>query len=293
MPLFVEVARQKSFAAAADKLDMYGSTLSRRIAALEKEIGVMLFMRNTRRVELTTAGSMLHERCEFILKETDSAWNAVRGNMTSLAGPVRVSMYDYTYHHVLQGVLSKFIETWPDIQLSVNFNDRVIDLMTEPYDVDIRAGPLPDSDCKARKLLTVEPGLYASPRLFESCAAPRRPEDLTTIPCIFMTRMGNEWPLYRSTERKDIRLRPAFIFGSASLCHEFALAGHGVTMIRQQSAEPYVKMGKLIRVLPEWTGPCYELFMVSAPGQSPKRVQVFVDYMANHFKLLPEREPEL
>lgn len=82
MPLFVEVARQKSFSKAAENLDMYTSTLSRRIAGLEKEMGVPLFLRNTRNVELTGSGKTLLERCEYILTETDNAREVVVGNMT-------------------------------------------------------------------------------------------------------------------------------------------------------------------------------------------------------------------
>lgn len=287
MPLFVETARRKSFSLAAEHLDMYASTLSRRIAALEKAMGVPLFLRNTRKVELSAAGAMLLERCERIMEETSEAWNAVVGNMVKPAGLVRVSMYDYAYTNLLRGELSRFVSTWPDIQLSVNFNDREVDLLTEPYDVDFRTGPLTDSDLKARKALTIEPRVYASPKLFETYPIPRSPEDLRSLPCICLARMGNTWPLYKGDQRYDAPLRPAFSFGSISLCYEFALAGHGVAMLRRQYVEEEVHAGKLVRVLPEWSGPIQELFMVTAPGQTPRRIQIFIEYMADFFKSFP------
>ena len=287
MPLFVEVARLKSFTLAAEKLDMYVSTLSRRIAALEKEMGVPLFLRNTRNVELTTGGNLLLERCEFILEETDNAWEAVVGNMTAPSGPVRVSMYEYTYHAMLKGVFSDFVTKWPGIQLSINFNERSVDLFTEPYDVDFRSGPLADSSLMARKILTIEPRLYASPTFLERYPAPLHPRDLTAAPCICLTRIGNVWTLHKGKERVDVALRPAYSFGSISLCYEFALAGHGVAMLRKHLAENDVQEGRLVRILPGWTGVLHDVFMVTAPGQTPRRIKVFVDYMMDFFARVP------
>ena len=287
MPLFVEVAKQKSFSKAAENLDMYVSTLSRRIAGLENDLGVPLFLRSTRTVELTESGKTLFERCEYILMETDNAREAVVGNMTGLAGPVRLSIPEYLYHALLHGVFSRFAAIWPDIRLSVNFNEDPVDLMTQPYDIDFRAGPLEDSTLKARKMLRIEPCMYASPKLFESYPLPEKPGDLRFVPCICFSRIGPVWAMEKGRRRVSVPVKVTHTFGSIFLCYEFALAGHGVAMVRKHLGAEDEKNGKLIRVLPEWSGPCHDMFLVTAGGQTPRRVKVFVDFLADHFAAVP------
>ena len=287
LPLFVEVAKHKSFTQAAESLNMYSSALSRRIAALEKEIGVSLLLRNTRNVELTEAGKLLLERSYFILEEVKNTREAVVSNMLNPAGPVRVSLFEDMYNEVLRGVSSDFASMWPDIQLHINFNERPVDLLTEPYDVDFRNGPLTDSSIRVRKILTFETYLYAAPKLLEVYQTPSHPDELRTMPYISLSRVGSLLDLFRGTEHVDVQMRPVHAFGSISLVQEFTVAGHGVSMLRSHTAYRDVQAGRLIRLLPEWTGRKHEVFMVMAPGKMLRRFKIFVDYMAEFFDGLP------
>lgn len=287
LPLFVEVAKHRSFTRAAENLDMYASTLSRRIAALEKEIGVSLLLRNTRNVELTEAGKLLLERGDFILEEVKNTREAVVGNMLNPRGPVRVSLFEDIYNSVLRGVFSDFASMWPGIQLHINFNERPVDLLTEPYDVDFRNGPLTDSSLKARKVITFETYLYAAPKLLEVYQTPSHPDELRTMPYISLNRVGAFLDLFRGAEHVAVQTRPVHSFGSVSLVQEFAVAGHGVCMLRSHTAYRDEQAGRLIRLLPEWTGRKHDVFMVMAPGKMPRRVRIFVDYMAEFLAGLP------
>ena len=283
MPLFVAVSRRKSFTLAAEALGLGISTLSRRIRELEKAMGVPLFLRNTRKVELTTSGRILLERCEFILAETDSAWESVVGNMGDPSGRVRVAMPEYAYHGMLKGVLNAFAAKWPGISLSVDFLERPVDLFSEPYDLAIRPGPLPDSSLIARKLFTVEPALYASPALLRAYPEPRRPGDLRDLPCILFTRMGDTWILHRDGNKEVVHPSPTYVFNSITLCHEFAVSGLGVAMLRKPLAAPDEASGALKRILPDWSGSRFEACLLMPPGQAPQRVRVFVDYLVAYF----------
>ena len=279
LPLFAAVASCKSFSKAAEQLDMYVSTLSRRIAILEKEMGVPLFLRNTRTMELTESGKVLLERSEYILAEAESAWEAVVRNMTRPAGLVRVSMSEDTYHGLLRGLLSDFAKEWPEIRLCIHFNERHVDLLTEPYDVDLRETPFPDSELKARKIWTIDPGVYAAPTLLESYPVPEVPQDLLRMPCIALERIGTLWPLTRGEEKEVVHVRPAHSFTSIALCREFALAGRGVLLLQKSMAAQDEKNGALVRLLPEWSGPCHDIYVVMHGGQLPRRTRVFVDYL--------------
>ena len=121
MPLFVEVARHKSFTLAAEVLEMPVSTLSRRVAALEKKLGVPLLYRNSRNVELTESGKIFYERCDFIVSDAKAACEAVTQNMSKPSGWVRFSIPGDVYMSFFEDALSSFAKAWPDIHLGIYF----------------------------------------------------------------------------------------------------------------------------------------------------------------------------
>jgi DNA-binding transcriptional LysR family regulator len=136
------------------------------------------------------AGKFFNNRLHFHLplifqfpRNGNAGFGAI-GNMLNPTGPVRVSLFEDMYNSVLRGVFSDFASMWPGIQLHVNFNERPVDLMTDPYDVDFRNGPLTDSSLKARKVITFETYLYAAPKLLEVYQTPSHPDELRTMPYI-------------------------------------------------------------------------------------------------------------
>jgi DNA-binding transcriptional LysR family regulator len=282
MPLFVEVARQKNFSKAAELLEIGSSTLSRRIKLLEKRMGMPLFNRTTRIVELTTAGTMLLEHCEFLLAEAGNAYESVVNDMQKPAGLIRVCTFADTYS-VFSGIFSAFISQWPKIHMNVLFVEKAIDLFTSHHDVAFHIGPLPNPELVARKIYTIAPYLYASPALFEHHPVPNTPEDLYKLPCIALERLGNLWTLTKGKKEIALTIRPRFFFSSVALCREFALAGHGVTLLRTVLAESDEQSGELVRVLPDWRGPEHDVYMVTGPGDLPRRVRLFMDYVLNYF----------
>ena len=286
LPLFVEIARQKSFSRAADVLDIGISTLSRRIRLLEKDMGVLLFYRDTRNVELTPTGTLLFERCEYILTETTEAYESVVLNMREPSGLIRICMFADTYNAHLKNALSGFIAAWPDIRMSVNFVEQSVDMRTDPYDVAFLIDPAIAPPLVARKLFTIEPQLYASPELFKRYPLPSSPDDLHALPCISLGRFGDQWTLDNGSRRVTVEIRPAFTFSAVDLCREFALAGHGVAMLRTVLVAPYEESGRLVRVLPDWSGPKHDLNLVTGPGQLPARVRLFLEYMQKHYRSL-------
>ena len=282
MPLFVEVARQKSFSRASEILEIGLSTLSRRIKLLERRMGMPLFYRTTRSVELTTAGAMLYERCAFVLAEAGSAYESVVSNMRRPAGLIRVCAFADTYQ-LFGGLFSDFIAQWPEIGMNVIFVEKSVDLFSAPYDVAFLIGPVTNPELVARKIFTIDPYVYASPALFERYPMPETPEDLHKLPCIGLERFGYTWTLTKGDEEISLVIRPKFIFSSSALCREFAAAGHGVALLRAALAGPGEESGTLIRVLPEWKGPVHDMYMVTGPGQLPRRVRLFMDYILKCF----------
>jgi DNA-binding transcriptional LysR family regulator len=280
VPLLVEVARQKSFTKAADALGIGVSTLSRRIKLLEERMGVLLFYRDTRNVELTDNGAYLLDRCGFILEETQKAYDSVVMNMQKPSGLIRVCMFRDLYERLVKHAVLDFAATWPDIQIELTFVEHPVDMRTEPYDVAFLLGQSVAPSLVARKLLTVEPYLYAAPALLERFPIPKEPDDLHKIPCIALQRFGNRWPMHNANRQVVVEIEPHYSFSSVGVCLDFALAGHGVAMIRGGDAESDEKAGRLVRVLPEWSaGFVHDVSMVTGSSQLPRRVRLFMDHI--------------
>ena len=280
VPLLVEVARQESFTRAAEILGIGASTLSRRIKLLERRLGVLLFYRDTRNVELTDNGSFLLERCEFILDEAQKAHDSVVMNMQKPSGLIRVCMFRDLYDLHLKGALIDFAARWPDIQLELTFVENPVDMRTDPYDVAFLIGPSIAQPLVARKLMTIQPFLYASREFFERHAMPVEPKDLHRLPCIVLKRFGRRWPMHNGERQVVVDIKPRYTFSSVEMCRDFALAGHGVALLRGLLAAPDESAGRLVRVLPEWSGGFeHDVSLVTGSGQLPRRVRLFVEHI--------------
>lgn len=284
IPLFVEAAKQKSLTRAAESLDIPLSTLSRRILSMEKELGMPLFFRGARKLELTENGQSLYERCRFIVSEADAALEEAARNMKSAKGRVRLSMPVDMYHGYLAGVLSSFALLWPDIHMQVHLSPRWVDLLSEPYDLDIRLGPLPDSDLIVRKVGSLKPVLYASPKLLEFYDKPSTLSDLAGLPCIVLAQHGDVWTLSKEEQTESVTVRAAHTVNTPSVALEFVLAGLGIAWFSAPMAVPYEERGELVRLLPDWQPPGgVDISVVTAARQMPHRVRLFIDYLAGHF----------
>lgn len=289
LPLFMELAKLKSYTKAAHALGIGVSTLSRRIRQMESEMGVALFTRNTRSVSLTESGQEFFQHCEAVVAEANNAKEAVVGHMVRPSGVVRVAMLSQIYHFFLADTLVRFAELWPDIHLHITLSDRAVDLVMEPYDLDIRVGPLKDSTLRARKIYTVKLAVYGSPKLLERHDAPQSPQDLKRLPCITMTQGGNPWHLTNGKRKEEVFIDPVHIANSVNILHDFTLAGLGVTMMLPPEAAPHEQSGALARLLPEWNGSSFDMYIILPSGQAPRRVRVFVDYLCEFFAGLQKR----
>lgn len=284
IPLLVEVARQKSFTKASEILGIGVSTLSRRIKQLETRMGVLLFYRDTRNVELTDNGTYLLDRCDFILEEVQKTYESVVMNMQKPSGLVRICMFQDLYDNILKDTVMDFVAKWPDIQMDLTFVEHPVDMRTAPYDVAFLIGPSIAPPLIARKLLTIEPFLYASPELFEHYPMPEEPNDLLRLPCIVLQRFGRQWSMHDGTRQVTVEVQPRCSFSSVEMCHDFVLAGHGVALLRKERAEQDEKAGRLVRVLPEWSGGfVHDVNLVMGSSQLPQRVRLFVDHVLSRF----------
>lgn len=283
LPYFIEVARQKNFTRAANILKVPVSTLSRRITLLEQEIGMKLFYRNTRSMELTNGGQQLYERGYALIKNLEELQESIHTEQCTINGKIRVSMPADAYYIFLQGAFCSFTQKYPGIQMQVTFTERWKDPVSEPVDLNIRGGDLPDSDLIQRKLVTVFPVVYASPKLLKTYSVPKTPADLTQLPFILhATEAKYSLELQKGNVKEKLSLTPVHLANSIGLVMEFLLAGQVAALSIPTQAQKYVEQGLLVQLLPEWTASKVDLSIVMAPGRVPNRIRLFVDHLVAH-----------
>ncbi|ATQ77537.1 LysR family transcriptional regulator [Massilia violaceinigra] len=282
MHLYVEVARTKNFRKAADSLGMSSSTLSRNIAALEKEIGVRLLHRSTRRVELTEAGEAYFNRCQGIVEEANVAHEALRGEAAHPSGTLRISMpVDFAINY-LAPVLAEFARAYPLIDFELDAGARRVDLLAEPFDLAIRMGPAPaaPSTLVARQIALLERHLYASPAYLDQAPPLAHPEDLAhhTL-CVAGGIKQDGWVLFNGADSMAVPIASRFRLNSMGLSRALAAQGVGIAVLDNMIARAELASGLLQRVLPQWSLAPIPVHAITDTRLLSARTRLFVDFL--------------
>jgi DNA-binding transcriptional LysR family regulator len=251
MALFVEVANTLSFRRAADATGVPNSTLSRRISALEKAIGLRLLHRTTRRVELTEAGQIYYERSRRIVEEARMAHEQLGQLLAQPSGVLRASLpVDFATIYMAP-LIAEFARRYPGIAFDFDLTPRRVDLVSEPFDVAIRMGELTDSNLIARLLARLPVGVYASPRYLEVSGEPAQASDLAQHECLSFPRAG-KWVLHRGADTVEVEVGGRFLINSVGMLRRLATLDLGVILLPEEIAADDVAAGRLLRVLPSW-----------------------------------------
>lgn len=290
IPLFVEVAKRKSFTKAADALDIPLPTVSRRIADMERGLGVKLFNRNNRKVEVTEAGERFHERCENILAEAVDAKEQVVQSQEAITGRIRISLTPTFYFICMQGALSSFTGKHPGIDMHVNLSFQVMGF--DDCDLQIWSGRLAYSSLKMRKMLNPHMGLYAVPEFFGQRLPPQQPQDLHGEDIIQLKGFfEHSLELRNGKQKKKVIIKSKHIVNNMGLSLEFLMAGQGIAVLNKQIGDKMEQAGALMRILPEWTCLGFETYLLHPPGPIPRRVALFIEHLVAHFQAI-ERFPQ-
>lgn len=282
MTLFVEVARTASFSGASRNLGVPGATLSRRIAAMEREFGVRLFDRNTRKVELTEAGRRYFERCQHLVDEARLAQEALRESAEQPSGHVRISMPVDLGVFVIGPLLPEFARQYPGIGFDIDLSPRHTDLIGEHVDIAIRLGTVRDEQLVARRLGSIDQALYAAPAYLAQHGQPVQPADLVEHECIFVRNPQRQglWRLQRDGEAAEVAVRGRFMVNNVGLMRLLAERGMGIAALAPSLVRDAVAHERLHQVLPEWAVPRLPIQAVMSSRLQPARVRVLLDFLA-------------
>jgi DNA-binding transcriptional LysR family regulator len=281
MALFIEVANVMSFRKAADATGVPNSTLSRRISALEKAIGLRLLHRTTRKVELTEAGQLYYERCRRIVDEARIAHEQLGEMLAQPSGVLRASLpVDFATVY-LAPIIAQFSRRYPGISFDFDLTPRRVDLVSEPFDVAIRMGELPSSSLIARQLATLTVQAYASPQYLRIAGVPTQPSDLSAHECLGFSKAGI-WKLRRADETVEVKVGGRFQVNSVGMFRRLATLDLGIILLPYEIVADDVAAGRLVHILQDWQGISTPVFALTETRLLPAKTQRFIEFLQEH-----------
>jgi DNA-binding transcriptional LysR family regulator len=276
--VFVKVVESGSFSRAAKLLGMPNSTVSAKVSALEKRLGVTLLQRTTRKLRATPAGDTYFQQCVQVLERLQAAENELTSAQREPQGLLRVTAPADIGHTLLATLVRRFLQQYPKTEVELVVTNRVLDLIAEGVDLAIRAGDLADSRLIAKRFTVGHAGLWASPAYLKKRGVPSHPRELAPQECLQFSLFKNN-RLELSNGKETARLVPAGRLRADDFeaLKALALLGEGIVYLPSFMCAEEAKQNRLQRVLADWHGSAVTFSLVY-PAQrfvSPK-VRAFI-----------------
>jgi DNA-binding transcriptional LysR family regulator len=288
--IFMRAAEARSFTDAARQFGVSSSAIGKTIARLEERLGVRLFHRSTRSITLTQEGAMFLESCRRIFAEIDMAERELAQTKSAPNGKLRVSLP--LVGMLMIPLLGQFMAAYPEIELDLDFNDRMVNVIDDGFDVVVRTGDISDSRLMARTLGTFKLKLVGSPAYFARAGTPQTPEDLKTHACLHhkFPTIGKleRWPLRPNADGSELDLPTTAAASTIEPLIHLAEQGCGITCVPDFAVYQQIVQGQLVSVLDDYIdhNGWFRAVWPSSRYLSPK-VRVFVDFLVAH--LFPEQ----
>ncbi len=286
--VFVAVVEHGSFTAAAEQLELSKAVVSKYVGRLERRLAARLMNRTTRRLTLTEAGEALYTRASAALSDLASAEEAVLELAGQPRGRLRVTAPSHFGEVHLAPLFAAFRHRYPDVQLDLDLDNRLVDLVQERFDVGIRISALASSSLVARTLTQIRMVTVASPAYLARHGTPRSPEQLRQHECLSysLDRTPSEWRYTsESGQPLAIRVHGGFRCNNDGALKRAALDGLGLLRFPELFVRDELQHGRLVAVLQPYERQSITLSAVfpTRRNLAPK-VRVFVDFLAEHFR---------
>ncbi len=290
---FLKVVECGSFSKAAKALQMATSSVTRQIDALEKELCTLLLKRSTRSLVLTEEGERCLDEASDLLERAVTLKESFNADKKGVEGLLRVSVFESFGRTILCPLLKDFLEMHPNLNIDISLDNQIVDMHKDNVDVAIRIGIPADSALKARKLLTNNMLLAASPDYFKIHQKPNSPDELSSRSCLKIGRhkQRNYWHFSKLGKHKKILItgRLSSIGGSPII--QAALDGLGIARLSEWLIKEHLASGKLETCLEDWHSSnkehlqydVYAVYRVSKTQQKP--ITSFMTFLAQRFPL--------
>lgn len=281
---FVEVANCGSFTKAAEHLDLSRLQVSRHIQEVEQWLNLRLLHRTTRSVSLTLQGEEAFHYCQRVLSEVAAMESRAHSHNTELVGSIRIATPIGLGQHSLFDVVDRFIKLHPKVTIQLVMSDSMAQLVDERVDVALRYTERPDDSLIARRLMTIDEVLCASPNYLAAVTSLSAPIDLLEHNCLIHSSQQS-WHFLNEQQTELIKPRGNLKANDMGVLLSATLRGHGIARLPCDLANQYLASGQLIEVLPEFTAPGQALWAVYL-SRSYQQILVrsFIDFTAQQWQ---------
>ncbi len=289
---FVSVATKGSLTAAARAEGVAPAIMGRRLDALEEHLGVKLLVRTTRRITLTHEGSAFLEDCQRLLSDVANAEASVSAGGIKASGHLRVTApAGFGRRHVAP-LVPRFQVLHPDVTISLNLSDRVVDLAAEGFDCAVRVGDLPDSSLVSVRMADNRRLCVATPDYLRRKGTPKQPTDLLQHDCLTLSSDASQtrgWAFLQRNptgQEEVVHLRPSgpLDCSDGQVLHDWCLAGHGIAWRSTWEVANEIRAGRLVTVLDEFAAPPNGIYVVFPQRKHlPLRVRLWIEHLKTHY----------
>lgn len=289
---FVSVATRGSLTAAARAEGVAPAIMGRRLDALEEHLGVKLLVRTTRRINLTHEGSAFLEDCQRLLSDVANAEASVSAGGVKASGHLRITApAGFGRRHVAP-LVPRFLAQHPDVTISLNLSDRVVDLAGEGFDCAVRVGDLPDSSLVSVRIADNRRLCVATPDYLRRHGTPRHPSELAQHDCLTLSSEASQtrgWAFRMPTEggTEVVYLKPGgpLDCSDGQVLHDWCLSGHGVAWRSTWEVEGEVASGQLVAVLEDYAAPPNGIYVLFPQRKHlPLRVRLWIEHLRHHYE---------
>lgn len=251
--IFIKVVEAGSFTQAARQLGMPNSTVSAKVSDLEKRLKVSLIRRTTRKLFVTQEGRAFFDRCTKGLNEIKAAEDEISLGQKEPQGVLKITAPIEIGAVILPEIIERFKKDYPKVIFDIDLSDRTVDLISEGFDLAIRAGELKDSSLVAKKFGDVYFALFASPAYLKKNGTLSHPKDLKNHWCLHFSRLSSEtWKLTSSKGVIEIPIKDSSRINELNTLKTLIINGVGVALLPTFLCNPEVMSGKLVRILKDW-----------------------------------------
>jgi DNA-binding transcriptional LysR family regulator len=280
---FAAVVEHGSFTAASDALEITKAVVSQQVAKLEDDTGTALLIRTTRRVQPTDAGKAFYAHCLNILREAESAFDQISQAASAPVGLLRVAAPLDFGISVVAPAATAFKRQFPECDVSMTLEDRVIDLLTERIDLSVRVGWLADSTLKSRKIGEFRQLTVATPNVAGALRRSAGPEALADLPFVANSVLRNPllWRFAKGRESRTVRMTASIVANATMAVHAAVLAGGGFGIMPDFLIASDLASGRLVRLCRDWRLPSGGVHLVfPASKYRPPKTTAFVEVLS-------------
>lgn len=279
---FVAVASKGSLTTAAQAEGVAPAVIGRRIDALEERLGVKLLVRTTRRITLTHEGSAFLEDCQRILAEIGNAEASVSAGGVKASGHLRITApAGFGRRHVAP-LVPRFLALHPDVSVSLNLSDRVVDIVNEGFDCAVRVGDMPDSSLVSVRLADNRRMCVAAPSYLKRAGTPKHPQELNRHECLTLSSDASQtrgWAFTIDGQLSHLRPSGRLDCSDGQVLHTWCLQGLGIAWRSTWEVEQQLAAGELVEVLADFAAPPNGIYAVVPQRKHlPLRVRLWMDF---------------